>query len=119
MKEADLEYKRFRVAIAIAQEKIARQRVYWTSEELKSKLNTPGLEDAKLLLKIFEKEIKAHNAKLDAADTRVRNLNYKAKNVYKSKAFQGIRLDLKKIDEVIFANPEATIWDLVERILKA
>ena len=111
----DIEYKQFKVIQAIAQERICRNKVYWNSEELFNRIRKPGLDDASVILRIFEKQLKEHNTKLDADESRVRNLNYKSKNVYKSKYFIGINIE--KVFKAVRENPDAEIWGIVKEII--
>lgn len=115
MIQNDLEYKYFSVVRAIALENIGRQKVYWNSDDLAKRINKPGLEDARALLRIFEKELKDHNSKLDADESRIRNLNYKSSNVYKSKYFNGINLN--KVFKAVDENPQAEIWEIAKQFI--
>jgi hypothetical protein len=107
----ELEYKQFKVMQAIAIERICRNKVYWDSEDLFSRIKKSGLEDASVLLRVFIKLLNDHNSKLDADESRVRNLNYKSKNVYSSKYFHGI--NFRKVDEALKQNPDGDIWEIV------
>ena len=60
----DLDYKIYNVCKSIACANIEKERVYWNSEELFKRIDKKGLEDARALLRIFEKEISDHNSKL-------------------------------------------------------
>lgn len=111
----DLDYKKFKVMQAIAQERICRNKVYWNSEDLFKRIRKPGLDDANALLRVFEKQLQEHNSKLDADESRVRNLNYKASNVYKSKYFTGI--NRLKVFKAVEENPNMETWDIVKQFL--
>lgn len=111
----DLDYKQFRVAQLIARERICRNKVHWNSEELFKRIQKPGLEDAAALLRVFEKQLKDHNSKLDADESRVQNLNYKAKNVYQSKYFHGI--NLPKVLKAVKDNPSLDHWEIAKQFL--
>ena len=87
----DLEYKQFKVMQEIAKQKIRIKKVYWNNEELFRKINKPGLEDENALLRIFEKQLKEYNAKLDADEKKINRLQ--PKKAYNTKYFKGINLE--------------------------
>ncbi|MCT4586653.1 MAG: hypothetical protein N4A71_02410 [Carboxylicivirga sp.] len=116
MNNSELDYKRFHVARYIAQSKIYNEKVYWNSDELFSRINKAGLSDAQALLRIFKKQIDEHNSKLDAMETRVKNLHYKNSNLYQSKHFKDI--PIAKIDKAILENPDGDIWDIAKEFIK-
>lgn len=107
----DLEYKKFKVMQSIAIERVCGNKVYWDSSELFKRISKPGLEDAKALLRIFEKQLQEHNSKLDGDEKRIRNLNYKSSNVYKSKYFKDI--DRSKVFRYVKEHPDMDMWDIV------
>lgn len=111
----DLEYKQFEVIKAIALEKIARQKVYWNGSDLFDRINKKGLEDARALLRIFVQQLNDHNTNLNADESRIRNLNYMSKNVYKSKYFKGI--NISKVHKAVEENPEMSTWDLARQFI--
>lgn len=111
----EIEYKKFRVMRAIAIERICRNKVYWNSEDLFSRIKKPGLEDANALLRIFVKLLQEHNSKLDADESRVKNLNYNSKNVYSSKYLQGI--NIRKVAEAVKNNPNGEVWEIVRELI--
>lgn len=118
MTEHELQYRRFKVVRSIAGEQIAKKQVYFNTEELLKRLNNSGgLDDAKVLLRMFERELNVHNSKLSAKITRIDNLSYMDKNVYKSKALKGIKFDLYQIDRAIMDNPEADTWEIAKQLI--
>ena len=115
MTEDDLHYRKIQIAKSIAISQNNKQRVFWDSEELFKRIRKPGLEDATALLRIFEKEIKAHNAKLIAAESNILNLNYRKTEVQKSKYFRGI--PFRDIELMIQAYPELSDWEIAKKFL--
>ena len=112
---ADLDYKQFRAVQAIAKERIFRNKVYWESNDLFNRISKPGLGDASALLRIFEKQLQEHNSKIDADISRIENLNYKTRNVLKSKYFHGI--NLLKVFKAVEENPNLDYWEIARQFL--
>jgi predicted nucleic acid-binding Zn-ribbon protein len=111
----DLDYKIYDVCKSIAKANIEKERVYWNSEELFNRINKKGLEDAKALLRIFEKEITDHNSKLKSASAKIENLSYRNTKIRNVTAFRN--LNISKIKQAILDNPDKYTWEIAREFI--
>jgi len=113
MTNDDLDYKIYNVCKSIAMEKIEKERVYWNSEDLFKRLEyKTGLEDARALLRVFEKEIAEHNSKLKSARPKIENLNYRTTKISNVTAFRSFNFN--KIKQAILDNPDKPTYEIAE-----
>ena len=108
----DLDYKIYNVCKSIACANIEKERVYWNSEELFKRIDKKGLEDARALLRIFEKEITDHNSKLKSARAKIENLNCRTTKISNVTAFRGF--NLAKIKQAILDNPDKAAYEIAK-----
>ena len=65
----------------------------------------------KVLGELLTKEIKEHNSKIEASQTRLQKLKYKDLNTYKSKLMKGHNIPFTKIDLIIKNHPDMDWYD--------
>lgn len=74
----------------------------------------PELHDAKVLYRLFLREIDEHNAKIQAKMKAISNLKYQGGKSYKSKLFNGVfhSLSIAQIRQVVENNPDKTNYEM-------
>ena len=111
----DLEKKWYIVKYYV-KDHIGKKTVYIYERDLDKAVRKLG-QTGTVLVDLLKKEIKEHNSKIRAAQTRIENLEYKNHKTYQSALIKGNDVPFRTIDAMIKENPEADWYDLYKRLV--
>ena len=111
----DLE-KKWHIVKYYVKNHIGKKTVHIYKRDLDRAVRKLG-QTGKVLVDLLKKEIKEHNSKIYAAQTRIENLKYKGYKTYRSALIKGNNVPFERIDAMIKENPEADWYDLYLRLV--
>ena len=108
--------KKWHIVKYYVKDHIGKKTVHIYERDLDKAARNLG-QTGKVLVDLLKKEIKEHNSKIYAAQTRIENLKYKDHKTYESALIKRNNVPFERIDAMIKKNPEADWYDLYKRLV--
>lgn len=116
MTSEERQYRVFTVAKFLASDYFAHQKCYVSGNDILDQCQHADLSDARVLYRMFLKEIAEFNSKIKSKITLLDKMKYKS-DYLSSVIFKESKPPVKAIEKIISENPEKTPYECY-RLLK-